>query len=215
MQEGSAIVSRQGLFIVLEGVDGCGKSTQADLLVEELESSGREVVRLRDPGGTRLSEKIRLLVLDPGNDEMCDECELLLYEAARAQLVREVIQPALERGAVVVCDRFFDSTFAYQACARGISEQKVRAANELGSCGVVPDVSLVLDISPEEAYGRATYEGADRLEGEGMGFQERVRAGYVRLAQQEPRRVRMIDATGSVEIVRSRVLQALRDVLAS
>ena len=206
-------MSHTGLFITLEGVDGCGKSTQADLLVQELEAMGREVVRMRDPGGTRLSEKIRLLVLDPGNAEMCDECELLLYEAARAQLVREVIIPTLERGATVVCDRYYDSTYAYQACARGLSEQMVTVANELGSCGVKPDVTLVFDLSPQEALRRATAERTDRLEGEGTGFQERVREGYLLLARQEPERVRMIDAVGSVEIVRARMLSALRDFL--
>lgn len=206
-------MSRKGLFITLEGVDGCGKSTQADLLVEELEASGREVVRLRDPGGTRLSEKIRLLVLDPGNAEMCDECELLLYEAARAQLVREVIIPALERGTTVVCDRFYDSTLAYQAYARGLSFELVTAANVLGSCGVKPDVTLVFDLSPQEALRRATTERTDRLEGEGTSFQERVRDGYLRLSQQEPERIHVIDAVGSVEIVRARMLAALRDVL--
>lgn len=206
-------MAHKGLFITLEGVDGCGKSTQSDLLVQELEATGREVVRLRDPGGTRLSEKIRLLVLDPGNSEMCDECELLLYEAARAQLVREVIQPALERDITVVCDRFYDSTFAYQASARGLSTEMVQIANELGKCGLTPDVTLVFDLSPQEALRRATAERTDRLEGEGMSFQERVRDGYVQLAKQEPQRVRMIDAVGSVEVVRARMLAALRDVL--
>ncbi len=206
-------MARKGLFITLEGVDGCGKSTQADLLVQELEAGGREIVRLRDPGGTRLSEKIRLVVLDPGNDEMCDECELLLYEAARAQLVREVILPTLERGATVVCDRFYDSTYAYQACARGLSPQMVDAANELGSCGVRPDVTIVFDLSPQEALRRATVERTDRLEGEGTGFQERVREGYLQLSAREPERVRKIDAAGSVEIVRARMLAALRDFL--
>ena len=202
-----------GLFITLEGVDGCGKSTQADLLVDELESRGREVVRLRDPGGTRLSEKIRLLLLDPGNDDMCDECELMLYEAARAQLVREIIQPALKRGAVVVCDRFYDSTFAYQAGARGLSSELVQTANAIGSCGVVPNATLVFDLTPQEALRRATTEGSDRLESEGMQFQQRVHEGYARLAQNEPERVRVVDARGPVEVVRARMLTALRDVL--
>ena len=206
-------MSKDGLFITLEGVDGCGKSTQADLLVDELESRDREVVRLRDPGGTRLSEKIRLLLLDPGNDDMCDECELMLYEAARAQLVREIIQPALKRGAVVVCDRFYGSTFAYQASARGLSAELVQTANSIGSCGVVPDATLVFDLTPEEALRRATTEGSDRLESEGMSFQQRVHEGYVELAKKEPNRVHVVDARGSVEVVRSRMMTALRDVL--
>lgn len=206
-------MASKGLFITLEGVDGCGKSTQADLLVDALQARSREVVRLRDPGSTRLSEKIRLMLLDPANEDMCDECELLLYEAARAQMVREVILPALERGAVVVCDRYTDSTFAYQAGARGLSPELVRIANGIGDCGVTPDVTLVFDLSPEEALCRATSEGPDRLEGEGMAFQRRVREGYQQLAQKEPGRVRMIDAVGSIEIVRTRMMSALSDVL--
>lgn len=206
-------MASKGLFITLEGVDGCGKSTQADLLVDALKAKSREVVRLRDPGSTRLSEKIRLMLLDPANEDMCDECELLLYEAARAQMVREVIQPALERGAVVVCDRFTDSTFAYQAAARGLSQDLVRTANGIGDCGVTPDVTLVFDLSPEEALCRATIDRTDRLEGEGMEFQRRVREGYQQLAQREPNRVRVIDAGQSIEIVRMRMMSALSDVL--
>lgn len=206
-------MSDKGLFITLEGVDGCGKSTQGALLADALEAAGHEVVRLRDPGSTRLSEKIRLMLLDPGNDDMCYECELLLYEAARAQMVRELIEPALARGAVVVCDRYYDSTYAYQAAGRGLSPQMIEIANELGSCGVIPDVTLVFDLSAEEALSRATHEGADRLEGEGMRFQRRVREGYVRLAQEQSDRVRLVDGVGTVEVVHARVTEALRDVI--
>lgn len=206
-------MSNPGLFITLEGVDGCGKTTQATLLVEDLEAEGHEVVRLREPGGTRISEKIRLFVLDPQYDEMCDECELLLYEAARAQLVHEVIRPALARGAVVVCDRFYDSTFAYQASARGLSANVVSMANSLGSCGLAPDLTIVFDLDPFEALKRATHEATDRVEGEGTEFQRKVRDGYLKLAQDEPDRVRIIDATGPVEVVHARVRQTLSEGL--
>lgn len=207
-------MARKGLFITLEGVDGCGKTTQGELLVEALKAAGHDVVSVREPGGPRLSEKIRLLVLDPGNSDMCDECELLLYEAARAQNVREVIEPALMRGATVVCDRFADSTYAYQSAARGLAVDVIQDANRLGSCGVTPDVTLVFDLDPVEAFGRATMGGrADRLEGEGSGFQRRVREGYLQLAEQQPDRVRIIDATGPVEVVYSRMVSALRDVV--
>lgn len=203
----------RGLFITLEGADGCGKSTQAAILADRIAATGREVVRLREPGGTAVSEKIRALVLDPENSEMASECELLLFEASRAQLVRQVIEPALARGAVVVCDRFYDSTFAYQAAGRSLAEQTIRAANALGSCGVDPDRTLVLDMDTDAALARATRDGADRMEAEGVAFQRRVREGYLRLVAEEPRRVRRVDATGTVEEVAGRLADALADLL--
>lgn len=203
----------RGLFITLEGADGCGKSTQAAILADRIAATGREVVRLREPGGTAVSEKIRALVLDPENSEMAPECELLLFEASRAQLVRQVIEPALARGAVVVCDRFYDSTFAYQAAGRSLAEQTIRAANALGSRGVAPDRTLVLDMDTDAALSRATRDGADRMEAEGVAFQRRVREGYLRLVAEEPRRVRRVDATGTVEEVAGRLADALADLL--
>lgn len=203
----------RGLFITLEGADGCGKSAQAAILADRIAATGREVVRLREPGGTAVSEKIRALVLDPENSEMAPECELLLFEASRAQLVRQVIEPALARGAVVVCDRFYDSTFAYQAAGRSLAEQTIRAANALGSCGVAPDRTLVLDMDTDAALSRATRDGADRMEAEGVAFQRRVREGYLRLVAEEPRRVRRVDATGTVEEVAGRLADALADLL--
>ena len=203
----------RGLFITLEGADGCGKSTQAAILADRIAATGREVVRLREPGGTAVSEKIRALVLDPENSEMAPECELLLFEASRAQLVRQVIEPALARGAVVVCDRFYDSTFAYQAAGRSLAEQTIRAANALGSCGVAPDRTLVLDMDTDAALSRATRDGADRMEAEGVAFQRRVREGYQRLVAEEPHRVRRVDAAGTVEEVAGRLADALADLL--
>ncbi len=203
----------RGLFITLEGADGCGKSTQAAILADRIAATGREVVRLREPGGTAVSEKIRALVLDPENSEMAPECELLLFEASRAQLVRQVIEPALARGAVVVCDRFYDSTFAYQAAGRSLAEPTIRAANALGSCGVAPDRTLVLDMDTDDALSRATRDGADRMEAEGVAFQRRVREGYLRLVAEEPRRVRRVDAAGTVEEVAGRLADALADLL--
>ena len=203
----------RGLFITLEGADGCGKSTQAAILADRIAATGREVVRLREPGGTAVSEKIRALVLDPENSEMALECELLLFEASRAQLVRQVIEPALARGAVVVCDRFYDSTFAYQAAGRSLAEPTIRAANALGSCGVAPDRTLVLDMDTDAALSRATRDGADRMEAEGAAFQRRVREGYLRLVAEEPHRVRRVDAAGTVEEVTGRLADALADLL--
>lgn len=202
----------RGVFITLEGADGCGKTTQATLVAAALEARGREVVRLREPGGTPISEKVRALLLDPANAEMVPECELLLYEASRAQLVRQVIEPALERGACVLCDRYYDSTFAYQAGGRGLDETLVRQSNVLGSCGRVPDRTLVLDLDPALGFARATAGGVDRMEAEGLAFQERVRNAYLRLASEEPSRVRLVDASGKKGEVTARVLAALDDL---
>ena len=203
----------RGIFITLEGADGCGKSTQAGLLAAAIEATGRETVRLREPGGTKISEKVRAILLDPANAEMVPECELLLYEASRAQLTREVIAPALERGAVVLCDRYYDSTYAYQAGGRELDEGLVRRANELGSCGLAPDRTLVLDLPASVGYARATAGGADRMEAEGLAFQERVRAAYLHLAEEEPGRVRVVDASGERDEVASRIRGALADLV--
>lgn len=207
----TANLGAHGVFITLEGVDGAGKSTQVKSLIAYLEEEGYTVCALREPGGTTISEKIRALLLDPANTEMADECELMLYEASRAQLVRQVIEPALARGEVVVCDRFYDSTHAYQAGGRGLNEPMVARANALGCCGCVPDVTLVLDIDPAQAFARATKGGADRMEAEGLAFQQRVRADYLELAKAEPERVRLVDATGSA----SEVFANLQAVLAA
>lgn len=196
----------RGTFITLEGADGCGKSTQVALLADAIQAAGREVVRLREPGGTSISEKIRALVLDPDNVEMAPECELLLFEASRAQLVRQVIEPALAHGDVVLCDRFYDSTYAYQVAGRALDARVISQANALGSCGVTPDLTLVLDMDTEDALARATRGGADRLEAEGVAFQERVRQGYLDLAAAEPGRVHVVDATGSTEEVLGRLV---------
>lgn len=203
----------RGTFITLEGADGCGKTTQAELLAIELASRGHEVVRLREPGGTAISEKVRALLLDPANAEMAPECELLLYEASRAQLVRQEIEPALARGAVVLCDRYYDSTYAYQAGGRALPEELVRDANRLGSCGLAPDLTLVLDLDPALGYARATAGGVDRMEAAGLALQERVRDAYLRLAAQEPGRVRVIDASGEKNEVAERVLSAALDLV--
>ena len=203
---------RPGVFLTLEGPDGCGKSTKARMLVAELEAAGREVVHLREPGGTAISEKVRSILLDPENAGMSPECELLLYEASRAQLVNEVIVPALDRGAVVVCDRFFDSTYAYQAFARGLDEGLVRRANRIGCCGVVPDRTIVFDLSSEESYERATRHGIDRMEAEGISFQERVREGYLAIAEAEPDRVRVVNGSGEKAEVYGRMVDQLLDL---
>ena len=201
----------KGLFITVEGVDGCGKSTQAALIAAALGAAGHDVLRLREPGGVKISEQIREILLDPANAEMGDVCELLLYEAARAQLVHQVIRPALAAGKTVVCDRFYDSTTAYQAFADGLDRNMVSQANELAVDGCRPDLTLVFDLPVEDALRRRSgREAEDRLELKGLEFQERVAAGFRAVAADEPDRVKLIDAGGSIAEVFSGVAAELR-----
>lgn len=184
-----------GLFITFEGGDGAGKSTHLQLVAEALRDRGIEVVCLREPGGTIIGEQLRSTVLDPGNYVMVDECELLIYEAARSQLVFQVIKPALERGAVVLCDRFADSTVAYQCFGRGISREFVERANAFACQGVAPDRTILMLTGGDAEVGlaRATnHKHADRLEMAGSEFHERVAQGYLTLADEEPGRIRMV-----------------------
>lgn len=204
-------MSSRGLFITVEGIDGCGKSTQARLIAAALEAAGHDVSRLREPGGVKISEQIRAILLDPANAEMGDVCELLLYEAARAQLVHQVIRPALAAGKTVVCDRFYDSTTAYQAFADGLDRNMVSQANELAVDGCRPDLTLVFDLPVEDALRRRSgREAEDRLELKGLEFQERVAAGFRAVAVDEPDRVKLIDAGGSIAEVFSGVAAELR-----
>ena len=204
-------MSSRGLFITVEGIDGCGKSTQARLIAAALEAAGHDVLRLREPGGVKISELIRAILLDPANAEMGDVCELLLYEAARAQLVHQVIRPALAAGKTVVCDRFYDSTTAYQAFADGLDRNIVSQANELAVDGCRPDLTLVFDLPVEDALRRRSgREAEDRLELKGLEFQERVAAGFRAVAADEPDRVKLIDAGGSIAEVFSGVAAELR-----
>lgn len=202
-----------GLLISLEGLDGVGKTTQLAFLVQALEDSGREVVRLREPGTTALGEAVRQILLDRDAIEISPMAELLLFEAARAQLVEQVIVPALARGAVVVCDRFCDSTLAYQGFGRQLGQEAVDAANAL-SCGEVrPDRTLLLDMDESLAHERACAQGADRMERQGDGFRARTRQGFLRLAEREPQRVRVVDAHGTPEEVWARVCSELCDLI--
>lgn len=204
-------MSSRGLFITVEGIDGCGKSTQVRLIAAALEAAGHDVLRLREPGGVKISEQIRAILLDPANAEMGDVCELLLYEAARAQLVHQVIRPALAAGKTVVCDRFYDSTTAYQAFADGLDRNMVSQANALAIDGCRPDLTLVFDLPVEDALRRRSgREAEDRLELKGLEFQERVAAGFRAVAADEPDRVKLIDAGESIDEVFSSVVVELR-----
>ena len=201
-----------GTFISFEGGEGVGKSTQILFLAWRLQAAGIEVLRLREPGGTRVSESIRGILLNPEHTEIDDIAELLLYEAARAQLVSEVIRPALARGATVLCDRFSDSTLAYQGIARGLGLELVQQANQLGSGGLVPKRTIVLTCDPEQALGRATEEGADRLEAEGLSFHQKVMQGFEQLVRLEPQRVRMVASHPEKSATAEAVFEQVKDL---
>lgn len=201
-----------GLFITFEGGEGCGKSTQLKLVVARLENAGVPVRVLREPGGTLVGEAIRILLLDPEHTGLDARAELLLYEAARAQLVAEVIEPALQAGEVVLCDRFFDSTTAYQGYARGLPLNEVLALNASATGGLAPDRTLVFDLDPALGIERATSGGADRLESEELAFHEAVHDGFLAIADADPGRVRVIEASGTVDDVAARVAAALSDL---
>lgn len=199
----------KALFVTFEGIDACGKSTQIRLLHDFLAQHRKTVVQLRDPGSTRVSEAVRAILLDHAHKAMSPWAELLLYEAARAQLVQEAILPALSQGAVVLCDRFYDSTTAYQGYARGLDLESVRQANILGSCGLTPDATFFVDVDPIIAAQRKAAQGGgmDRIEAEGLAFQQRVRAGYVAIQAAEPQRVFHIDGSRSVAEVHQQIVQ--------
>jgi dTMP kinase len=193
------------LFISLEGVDGSGKSTQARLLVAAL---GEETVAIREPGGTEAAERIRELLADPGV-ELEPLAELMLFLAARADLTERVIRPALEAGRHVVADRFSDSSVAYQGSARGLGVGEVIGLCDTATDGLWPDLTLLLRIEPEAGLARA--ESDDRFEREGLGLQQAVAEAYEEIAQIAGDRVAVVDATGSVEEVHGRVMEAVRE----
>ncbi|MDO4596181.1 MAG: dTMP kinase [Coriobacteriaceae bacterium] len=199
----------QGVFITVEGIDGCGKTTQARLLELACAHAGLPVRRLREPGGSEISEKIRALLLDPSHTAMGDTCELMLYEAARAQLVHEVIRPALDAGELVVCDRFYDSTTAYQSFADGLPLKTVLAANALAVGQTHPDLTLYFRIDPEVARTRTIAREQDRMEAKGFEFQRRVAEGFGEVARLYPDRVVTIDAAASAAEVFAAVARAV------
>lgn len=194
-----------GSYIALEGGDGSGKSTVARALADRLEARGEEVVIVREPGGTPLGEAIRVLLLD--SERLDHWAEVFLFAAQRSELAREVIEPALAAGKWVVSDRTYYSSIAYQGRARGLGEQEVREINELGLDGTIPDHVFVLDVEPEAALARQHRE--DRIGGEGVEFQERVREAYLALAGQEPDRVTVLSGSMPVEDVVDRILEVM------
>lgn len=210
----STVEAGPGRFISFEGIDGSGKTTQAALLARRLRERGFEVVVAVEPGGTPVGEQIRAILLDRHNRELTPEAELLLYFASRAQNVVQVIRPALARGAIVIADRYTDSTIAYQGYGRGLGEEVVRQLHRIACGDLWPRLTLLLDVEPEIAIGRARERGAlNRMDEETREFHRRVHRAYLELAAREPARYRIIDARGELATVASVVERTVGSVL--
>jgi len=211
---------RSGRFITFEGPEGGGKTTQAKRLLTRLRKEGHDVLYTREPGGTPTGEAIRdILQHDKAGEPICDETEVFLFAASRAQLVRKIIIPALERGTVVVCDRFADSTTAYQGYGRGFPVEQMLAINAFAIDGAQPDVTLLLDVPVSTGFQRLAerqrelFQGSDRIEREEREFHERVRQGYLQLAHRWPERFQIVNATQDPDRVEAQVWEIVKGVL--
>ena len=207
------------LFITFEGPDGSGKSTQIQLTAQFLTNLGYDVLTTREPGGTAIGDQIRDVLHSVNNTAMCAPAEVLLYSASRAQLVHQVILPHLKRGGAVVCDRYADSTFAYQGYGRGLEAEMLRLITRFATQSLKPDLTIYLDLDPAQGLERkqnANSAGAgewNRMDQLELDFHQRVRAGYLEMAQDEPERWLVIDATGSIEAVNQAIRQRLDQYL--
>ncbi|MBI5885758.1 MAG: dTMP kinase [Deltaproteobacteria bacterium] len=209
-----------GLFITFEGIEGCGKTTQARLLNDHLNAKGVETILIREPGGTALGEKIRGILLTAEGDATTPVAELFLYEACRAQLVNTVIRPALAKGLTVICDRFTDSTTAYQGYARGLDLASIASANAIATGGLRPDITILMDCAPAMGLGRAIKrmeqagdEREDRFEREAAAFHEKVRAGYLSIARAEPGRVKLVDAGREIPLIHKDICDIINEII--
>lgn len=206
-------MKKKGLFITLEGPDGGGKTTQAHKLVDWFRLYGRQVVLTREPGGTDAAERIRELVLDPAY-AISAQTETLLHLAARADHVDKVIRPALAEGKVVLCDRFSDSTLVYQGILRHMDLPQLRKLNDFSTGGLRPDVTILLDGAPRVLLKRRNDRGVvDKFELQGLEFHDAVRAGYLQLAQEEPDRILVVDATRDPEVVMEEIIKKLEGLV--
>jgi len=189
----------KGLFITFEGIDGCGKTTQIKLLKEYLESQGYKVLVTREPGAKGLGEKLREILLNY-DDPVSSKCESFLFLADRAQHIDTIIKPAIDNGTIVLCDRHTDSTVAYQGYGRGIDIEQTKYLNNIATSGIKPDLTFIFDITVEKSLERVG-KTKDRMESAGIEFFERVRNGYIKIAKEEPSRVKLIDGISSIQTI--------------
>ncbi len=206
---------KKGLFLTFEGIDGSGKTTQLNLLKEDFDKKGLDYILLREPGGTSISEQIRTILLSHKNKEMNAETELLLFAAARAQLVEQIVKPALAEGKIVISDRFFDSTTAYQGFGREMDVEFIKNLNQFATRNLEPDVTFYFDISVDAALKRLgnRQDKADRLDGESKAFMEKTRTGYLALADWYPNRVKTINADQPIDCIYQDLKQHLNDYI--
>ena len=202
-----------GKLITFEGIDGSGKSTQIKKLESRLKSLKINYITYREPGGTSLSEKIRQILLDKENMELSSISEGLLFAAARAQLVKEKIRPDLDSGKVVICDRFIDSTIAYQGYGRGLDIQKLVSINEIATEGLIPDITFLLDIKPENAFKRIDSTEIDRMESVGIKFFKKIRKGYFQIIKDNPERFFLINADRSEVLIENEINEIIDEVI--
>ena len=193
-----------GRFITFEGSEGCGKSTQSRMLYDYLKSKGKKVVYLREPGATKVSEKIRDILLDAKNDAMLPECEMLLYMAARSQIVGEIIKPHLAKGFIVICDRFLDSTIAYQGYGLGMDIDFIKSVGKFATLAIKPDLTIFLDLPVHR--GLCHRNGCkDRIEKRSLAYHLRVRRGYLSLAHKEPKRIKIVKVEKNKDLTQVKV----------
>jgi len=209
----------EGKFITFEGIEGCGKTSQAKLLVQYLEEKGYSVLMTREPGGTPVSEAVREILLSTDFSNMHPHTEVLLYLASRAQHVSEVIKPALENGKIIVCDRFSDSTFVYQCLVRGIDMHMIKTINRFATERISPHITFVLDVDPVEGLRRAKSRNQknmreeDRMERESMDFHQRVREGYLKWAAEYPNRIYVVQSVREKEEVHEEIVEIVEKAL--
>ncbi len=203
----------KGIFITFEGPEGCGKSTQSVLIAEHLERLGLHCVHTREPGGTGLGEKIRKLLLHSRGTRISDMAELFLFEAARAEIVDELIAPSLKAGRIVVCDRFSDATLSYQGYGGGIPLKLIRALNRISTAGLRPDLTILLDIDAAVGLKRAARKGRDRMEHKDLAYHKRIREGYLKLAGAEPSRIKVIKGTPPIKTIQKTIRREVEIVI--
>lgn len=203
----------RGLFITFEGPEGCGKSTHSKLACEYLKNKGYDCVYAREPGGTGMGEEIRQVLLHSDGIEISDLAELFLFEAARSQIVAELIKPSLAKKKIVICDRFSDATFSYQGYGGGVPLESIKALDRVATAGVKPDATILLDIDTGTGLARAKSKGADRMEAKDIAYHKRVRSGYLKLAEADPSRIKVIKVTGSIDDTQSLVRREVDRVI--